>query len=152
MKPDIIAPGDFIESAFSGPPDLLRAAIDQGAAWNGHESCAAHQMSGTSMAAPAAAGSALLIRQYFMDDAFWASTCNKAYKRCKDGSFAPSGYLLKGLILHSGNPVRRYSDPMYDSESVFLDSFELASPPDNYQGYGQVLLKNVLPLHNKNRH
>lgn len=149
MKPDIIAPGDFIESAFSGPPDLLRAAIDQGAAWNGHESCAAHQMSGTSMAAPAAAGSALLIRQYFMDDAFWATTCNKSYKRCKDGSFVPSGYLLKGLILHSGNPVRRYSDPMYDSESVQLDSFELAPPPDNYQGYGQVLLKNVLPLHNK---
>lgn len=28
IKPDIIAPGDFIESAFSGAPDLLYNALD----------------------------------------------------------------------------------------------------------------------------
>ena len=28
IKPDIIAPGDFIESAYSGSPDLLYRALD----------------------------------------------------------------------------------------------------------------------------
>ena len=28
IKPDIIAPGDFIESAFSGSPDLLYRALE----------------------------------------------------------------------------------------------------------------------------
>ena len=55
------------------------------------------------MASPAAAGAALLIREYFMDTSnkFWSGLCNSAYKYCK--SFTPSGVLLKALILHSGN-------------------------------------------------
>jgi len=147
MKPDVVAPGDFIESAFSGPPSILQAAIDAGADWNGHESCAVHQMSGTSMAAPVAAGTALLLRQYFMDSSFWAAACNKAYQFCKDGAFTPSGYFLKAVMLHSGHAIRRYSDPLFDAaENTNLNSFELYAPPDNFQGYGQIHLRSVLPL------
>ena len=147
MKPDVVAPGDFIESAFSGPPSILQAAIDAGSDWNGHESCAVHQMSGTSMAAPVAAGTALLLRQYFMDPTFWSAACNKAYQFCKDGAFTPSGYFLKAVMMHSGHAIRRYSDPLFDSaENTNLNSFELFAPPDNFQGYGQIHLRSVLPL------
>lgn len=102
------------------------------------------------MAAPAAAGTALLIREFFMDPVFWASACNKAYTFCKNGAFVPSGYFLKAVFLHSGHGIKRYSDPIYDAaEGTKLNSFELFDPPDNLQGYGQIYLKNVLPLHNK---
>ena len=86
---------------------MLQAALDAGPSWNGHESCGSHQMSGTSMAAPAAAGTALLIRQFFMDKAFWASTCSHALAKCRAGAFVPSGYLVKAVFLHSGRGIAR---------------------------------------------
>lgn len=86
---------------------MLQAALDAGPSWNGHESCGSHQMSGTSMAAPAAAGTALLIRQFFMDKAFWAATCSRALPRCRAGAFVPSGYLVKAVFLHSGRGIAR---------------------------------------------
>lgn len=86
---------------------MLQAALDAGPSWNGHESCGSHQMSGTSMAAPAAAGTALLIRQFFMDKAFWAATCSHALPRCRAGAFVPSGYLVKAVFLHSGRGIAR---------------------------------------------
>ena len=50
IKPDVIAPGDFIQSAYSGAPNLLKEALSSD--WEGTGSCAVHQMSGTSMATP----------------------------------------------------------------------------------------------------
>jgi hypothetical protein len=91
------------------------------------------------MASPAAAGAALLVRQYFIDvnKQFYLAICNYHYNFCK--SFTPSGVLVKAILLHSGNPMALYEN----GSGVKLDN-----PPDFYQGYGRITLKNVLPLLN----
>ena len=60
---------------------------------------------GTSMATPGAAGTALLVRQYFIDPAgkFWRAVCNTGYRSCK--SFTPSGPLIKAIFTHSGKKM-----------------------------------------------
>jgi hypothetical protein len=120
---------------------------------------------GTSSAAPAAAGIALMIRQYFEDDqaVFWLAVCASKYKACSP-SFVPSGVLIKAVLLHSGGAMNQYFDSASSKEIM------LASPPDFIQGqlsssfmiiiaclsssyhcmyttgYGRVGLKSVLPL------
>ena len=126
FKPDIVAPGDAIISALSN-----------GA--NGPQ-CGNYEMTGTSMATPGAAGSALLIRQYFLDGRFWAQSCNQAYSFC--GTFEPSGVLVKALLLHSGSSMLMFhGDPN--------PNVNLGPPPDFIQGYGRVSLFNILPLPGK---
>lgn len=147
IKPDVIAPGDVIMSAFAGDVNTLKSAINNNVGGQDSETCAVHQLEGTSMATPLVAGVALLMRQYFMDPAFWAANCNPLYRNCREGSFTPSGYLLKSLIVHSGQGVPWYSNPVHDS-STTLSSFPLSGPPDMFQGYGEVVLRNVLPLPN----
>jgi hypothetical protein len=146
IKPDVVAPGDYIMSAFAGPIENLHAAMAAGEKVDG--TCAVHQMSGTSMATPVTAGTAILVRQFFMDPNFWSKLCRAENKFCIEGAFAPSGFLLKALFLHSGRSVSRYSDPVYDAEPTAFPSFLLESPPDNFQGYGAVTLSNILPLEN----
>jgi hypothetical protein len=65
-------------------------------------------MTGTSMATPAAAGIALLVRQYFMssNSSFWTGRCNPADKFC--GAFTPSGVLVKAILLHSGSAMSKF--------------------------------------------
>ena len=48
----MVAPGDFIQSAWSGDPSLTLKALLEGKEWKGAPTCAVHQMSGTSMATP----------------------------------------------------------------------------------------------------
>jgi hypothetical protein len=104
-------------------------------------------MSGTSMSTPITAGNALLVRQYFMDPKHWATMCSKDLPHCMKTGFTPSGYLLKAIFLHSGEPVKQYSDPIYDEEPTRFPSFELKSKPlDVFQGHGAVRLSNILPL------
>ena len=78
---------------------------------------------------------------------------DSCWKRCK-GVFVdhiPIFYplLLNSLhfrFLHSGQAIGRYSDTAYDSEGGYFASFLLEQPPDPFQGYGEILLKNILPL------
>lgn len=147
LKPEIAAPGDYLMSAYAGSPDSLQDALLPG--YDGEKICSTHQMSGTSMATPVTAGTAILIRQYFQDEKFWARMCNPRYQMCKNGPFTPTGYCLKALIMHAGEAVSRYSEPIYDLEPTFFRSFKLHSPPDVFQGYGQVELRNILPLFDK---
>lgn len=143
FKPDILAVGEGVISAYSASVDLQYEAqhmryslwpqreLDH--LWNSLSSCSVHEKSGTSMATPLIAGSALLIRQYFVDPKFWASVCEKSQLWCKP--FEPTGYLLKALILHGGEGV---SDP---------ETSRWNFAPNIFQGYGTFGLQRILPLH-----
>ena len=132
IKPDIVGPGDALNSVASQGGN--------GDAPNGQCSSELIDKSGTSMAAPAVAGSAILIRQYFIDGASqYSSGCHYSY--C-DG-ITPSGVLVKATLLHSGSPLTLFNGggPL---------SVPIGSPPDMIQGYGLVTLRNVLPLSSAN--
>ena len=87
------------------------------------------------MASPAAAGAAALIRQYFMESKYWQRVCRSNYQSC--GAFAPSGVLMKALVLHSGTPMDLYNGKV---------KTDLRNPPDIYQGYGRIKLGSLLPF------
>ncbi|CAE7600443.1 unnamed protein product, partial [Symbiodinium microadriaticum] len=79
-------------------------------------------------------------RQYFIDTAFWAATCDSSYASC--GSFSPKGATVKAVLIHSGEPMTTYTRENGAEEPTAT----LPSPPDSYQGYGRVFLQNVLPF------
>ena len=122
IKPDIVAPGDALLSA--------------SAHGTGGSTCATTEKSGTSMASPAAAGAAALIRQYFMNDKYWSAVCNPNYYECR--AFPPTGVLMKALVLHSGTAMQLWNGDR--------DKIKLGDPPDIYQGYGRMFLQNLLPF------
>jgi subtilisin family serine protease len=124
-KPDVTAPGFSISSA-----EAQLEGTSQG-------NCGVTKKAGTSMATPVTAGTAALVLQYFKDARFWAKYCNRAYTLCAKGAFSPKGALVKALLVHSTVPMTSY---------VGYQSVPLRNPPDIYQGYGRVNLKNILPL------
>ena len=124
MKPDITAPGNYIISAKASSEHSYDTT------------CATTTKQGTSMATPVTAGNAALLYQYFIDDHFWAASCNPNHLFCKP--FAPSASLLKALLLQSGKALTGY-----DGNSAV----HLTDPPDVYQGYGRVNLDSILNSH-----
>ena len=111
MKPDIMAPGETRSAAASLDPRRITVGCDTAT------------LTGTSMAAPLAAGAALLVRQYFLDG-FYPSG-----HRVAQDSLMPSGALLKAVLVNGAAPLRGM--PV----------------PDARQGYGRVDLGPLsLPL------
>lgn len=102
-KPEIYAPGCNIRSASAGT------------------TCSITTLSGTSMAAPGIAGSALLARQYFTDGFYPSGAADV------DDGFTPSGALVKAMLLNST-----------------VDMTGVAGYPSNREGWGRVLLHNSL--------
>jgi subtilisin family serine protease len=102
-KPEIFAPGCNTRSAD----------------WS--SSCSTFALTGTSMAAPAIAGSAALTKQYF-EDGFYPS----GFAESDDG-FVPSGTLIKATLLNSA-----------------VDMTAINGFPSNREGWGRVLLDNAL--------
>jgi hypothetical protein len=90
------------------------------------------------MASPGAAGTAALIRQYFIDNRFWSKSCESGDPSCR--TFVPSGVLIKTLMIHSGQSMSDYNGG--SKGKIGLG----AGTPDKYQGFGRVQLTNVLPL------
>jgi hypothetical protein len=80
LKPDIAAPGDYINSA----EGALQA-----------NNCDTWQMSGTSMATPTLAGLGALVREYFTEG--WYPTGAKD----AGNAFTPSAALLKAVLVNS---------------------------------------------------
>lgn len=76
---------------------------------------------GTSMACPLVAGSAILVRQYFMSGFYPSGSANGA------DAFTPSGALLKAVLINSA-----------------VDMTGIAGYPSNQEGWGRMLLDNAL--------
>lgn len=138
IKPNIIAPGTLLTSA--------GARVG-----NETTSCNTQSMSGTSMATPIVAAAAILIRQYFENTSYWASFCRSGYRSCPEvsslyGGFI-SGALLKAAVIHSGEGM----EGSLSTYTSVLPAVNLTTPPDIYQGWGQVKLANLLPIDNTSR-
>ena len=102
-KPEIAAPGAGVQSASYSSACALRA------------------MSGTSMAAPAIAGNAALVRQYFEDGFYPAGSASAL------DSYIPSGSLIKAVLLNST-----------------VDMAGVTGFPSNREGWGRLLLDDSL--------
>ncbi len=102
-KPELFAPGCNIQSVNDG------------------RSCSTTSMSGTSMACPAIAGAAALTKSYF-EAGYWPSGAANAVD-----AFAPSGSLLKAVLINSGRDMA--------GESGY---------PTNIEGWGRLLLDHSL--------
>jgi len=114
IKPDVMAPGVDIWSAHGGDPDY-----EYDDYW---------QMSGTSMATPTVAGTAALVRQYYMDG--WYPSGTKVLA----DSLTPSAALVKATLINSGSEMT--------GSGAYLNG-ENSFPNDN-QGWGRVTLDSAL--------
>lgn len=86
------------------------------------DNCNTRSMSGTSMACPTAAGLAALVREYFADGFHPSGEENAA------DAFTPSAALVKAALVASATPMENVDAP----------------PPSDPQGWGRILLDDVL--------
>jgi len=110
IKPDLTMPGSNIVSARN----------DSSVTTN---NCATTTMSGTSMASPAAAGMAALVRQYYTDGNYPTGAPVVANR------FTPSASLIKATMLNS---------------TAVMTGTGTGPVPNNCQGWGRVLLDDTL--------
>jgi len=102
-KPEIFAPGCSTNSSSSST------------------SCGTTALTGTSMASPAVAGTAMLVRQYYTDGYYPSGAPEVA------DAFNPSAALVKATLLNSA-----------------VDMTGIAGYPSNQEGWGRVLADNAL--------
>ena len=112
IKPDLVVPGMWVVSAATN-------GVVPG------RSCASTQSSGTSMAAPTAAGLAALVRQYFTDG-FYPSG-----RRQTEDAVQPSAALVKAVLIASAVDLSTRGCP---DEPI----------PSRDQGWGLVQLDTAL--------
>lgn len=114
IKPDVTAPGVDIWSARGGDP-----YNDYDTYW---------QLSGTSMATPCVAGSAALVRQYFMDGFYPTGSSVPV------NGFTPSAALIKAALINGADEMT--GTGAYANGEYFY--------PNNNQGWGRIDLDNAL--------
>lgn len=119
QKPDIVAPGYNIVSAYGNPKK------------NGQ--CSTHDMAGTSMAAPVVAGNAALIRQYFREGYYpcGAKGCGSSHRI--------SGSLVKAVLVNGAQFLRG----VQKVPGGFVSNI---SPYDSTQNMGRLDLSSSLSL------
>jgi len=120
-KPDIVAPGVRILSA-NADPEIIGECDTTGTILK----------SGTSMAAPVVAGTAALVRQYFMSGRHGGS------------SFTPRSSLVKAVLLNSGQALVAVQNGRTGAIT------RTSKPYDIHQGFGRVDLSKTLPLDGNN--
>ena len=125
IKPDVVAPGYMINSAISDP--------------SSQTNCAFARWAGTSMSAPVVAGSAAIMKQYFVEGWYPGG-----FRGSGDG-FEPSGSLMKAVLMNGGQLMqgvqRVPNGPIVQSTEFH----------DNSQGMGNINLMASLPLFRYNQ-
>lgn len=112
VKPDILTPGDTVRSAEAG------------------SGCGTSLKSGTSMATPAAAGAAAIVRQFLEEGRAKGSDTTK-----------PSGALVKALLINGAEGLER-GFAMHNGQTRPVES---SNPfPSCEQGFGAVHLEQSL--------
>jgi hypothetical protein len=152
IKPDVIGPGTNLMSTGVSNDDH-------------HESCNVQLSSGTSMATPMIASTTLIVKEYLENQNYWGSFCNSSYRSCPDIIPSPSSShhkkkkskadmdtaevprhvsssLLKAILVHSATDMKQVLGNLWTQ----IPTTNLTAPPDRFQGWGQVILQNVLPL------
>ena len=114
MKPDMVAPGWWVVSAANG------------------DECSLEVMRGTSMATPAVAGAAALVRSFFINGFYPTFTAVPQH------AFNPSGALIKAILIHSAQPLNAEVDDYWNIKK--LDN----TVPGHDYGHGRIELTNVL--------
>lgn len=122
IKPDILAPGT-ITSAAPGEPVSNSCSLSPLQLYS--------RMAGTSMATPAAAGSAALVRDYFLQGFYPTGSATPENK------VTPSGALLKAVLLGGAQHLRGYDQ---------VTGLPIEPSPSFRQGYGRLDLSKSLPL------
>lgn len=109
IKPDLVAPGDYVRSCKSQEADSAQGS------WSNNWYL---EYSGTSMSTPAAAGAAVLVREYLMEVI---------------GRQAPQGALIKGLLILGAQDMGTRDIPNNDEGWGRLNLVE-SLIPDNDVG------------------
>jgi len=122
IKPDILAPGT-VTSAAPGQPASNSCSLSPLQLYT--------RMAGTSMATPAAAGSAVLVRDYFLQGFYPTGSATPENK------LTPSGALLKAVLLGGAQHLRGYDQ---------VTGLPIEPSPSFRQGYGRIDLSKSLPL------
>jgi len=103
------------------------SATSDGSPWSG-ANLPDHHWAGTSYATPAAAAAAAIVRQYFTDGWYPSAAPVPA------NGFAPSAALIRAVLLASGAQITGSGTT---GETTW---------PNQDQGFGRILLSNVLPI------
>lgn len=146
IKPDIVAPGHYLVAA-NANVDMVGECDGDGTPDSryGTGGDGVRYVSGTSFAAPVVAGSALILRQYFMEGYCQVGRCCGS-KSC-GSKISPSNSLLKALLLNGATPMTGKIQAVPDGD-VLDESFE---EYDGKQGFGRVTLLNSVPLAGSNK-
>ena len=136
QKPDVLAPGHYILSAGAKPQEVGECDPAVGAVEPGESKDGLLSMEGTSMAAPALAGAAAIIRQYF-NQGYYPS----GQRNVNDIIDNPSSALIKGVIMNGAQYVLGVQN-----EDIGITP---VSPYDETQNFGRVSLKDSLYIAGK---
>jgi subtilisin-like proprotein convertase family protein len=120
IKPDVVFPAASITSARN----------DSDVTTN---NCETGNSTGTSMAAPGAAGMSLLVRDYFSQGFYPSGSPNPA------DSFEPGSALVKAVLINSATAIRQ------DAEGRPI------TIPSDEQGWGRILLDDTLSFSSDER-
>ena len=148
IKPDVLGPGDPIAAARAS--GSLK-----------DPTCDVVEMSGTSMATPAVAGAAALVRQFLTEAGRHQAASPLGFKGSSYNATAPSGSLLKALLVAAAVPVGwGYVDAADDDgqmtqrlSAVYAAAgYGANATLDYHQGFGHVALSHALPLRGADAH
>eukprot|EP00977_Amphora_coffeiformis_P002808 scaffold528_cov165-Amphora_coffeaeformis.AAC.20 len=126
-KPEVVAPGMYIESARAQPDSKGECDNSGGLSFK----------AGTSMAAPLVSGSAALVRQYFEEG--W----HVSGKAEPNKGFSPRASLVKAVILNGAVELKGIQDDQTAQVTA-------SSAYDTNQGFGRINLVESLPIAGKN--